>query len=109
MTKNTFENHEYLYNIATKASLHNQTLNQTKKYLISKNITDYNKIQNALIVGQVWASHMYGSPLTQQDLLVYLGNEEVIHDHKEITLDESFVGLTLNEILEIVTTREDLL
>lgn len=106
MTSN-FEINNYLEKIATRATLHNQTLLKTRQYLIDNSITDHTKIENALVVGQVWASEMYGSALSQHDLLLYLGNDDPpTMDHKNIVLEEKFRNKTLNEVLDIITTDE---
>ena len=101
------ENYDYLEQIATRANLHVQTLEKTKDYLVEKRITDKNLIRDALIIGQVWASDTAGKPLTHNDLMMYLGNDDgPTLDYNEIVLDEEHKGKTLNELLELVVKRK---
>jgi hypothetical protein len=98
---------EYLNTIAIKTELHNKTLENTKKYLIKNQITNTTKIQNCLIMGQIWAADMLGKPLNQYDLLLYLGDDEPpIADHHEMLLDEKLKGKTLNEILDLTVAAD---
>jgi hypothetical protein len=101
------ENFEYLDQIATRASLHKKTLDQTKEFLIKHKIKDANIIRDALILGQVWASDLLGKPITHNDILMYLGTEEPpVADYNEIVLDEKHKNKTLHEILRLVIKRK---
>lgn len=103
------ENIEYLEKLATRANLHVQTLEKTKDYLVEKRITDKEIIRDALIIGQVWASDLLGMPLTHNDLMMYLGNDDMMTlDYNEIVLDEEHKGKTLNELLDLVVNRSPL-
>lgn len=100
------ESQEYLEGIATRVEMHVQTLKKTKDFLIEKKVTDYDKIQDCLIIGQVWASDMMGRSLTYHDLMLFLGNDDSkIVDHHEINLEERFRGKTLFEVLNEILAR----
>lgn len=98
---------DYLQTIAMKAELHNKTLENTKRYLVKNRITDARKIQNCLVMGQIWAADMLGKPLNQHDLLLYLGDDEPpVSDHHEMLLDEGLRGKTLNEVLDLTVSAD---
>lgn len=98
----SFESDEYLDKIGLKATLHNETLKSTKKYLIEKQITDYQKIENCLIISQVWAADRYDSSLTYSDLLLYLGNETPpTMFYEELFLEKYLKNKTLEQVLDI--------
>lgn len=101
------ENAEYLDQIALRANLHVQTIEKTKDFLVDNEITDKDIIRDALVIGQVWASDTVGKPLTQNDLMMYLGNDDApLLDYHEIVLDSEHKGKTLNEVLELVINRK---
>ena len=48
---------QYLENIANKVKLYADAKEQAIQWLVGKKITDKNKIQNALIMSQIWLAH----------------------------------------------------
>ena len=69
---------------------------------MGKKITDKNKIQNALIMSQIWLAHNLNEEITMSELLIYLGdtNDFTELDARVIQLDEDMQDLGLKEVLE---------
>jgi len=96
---------DYLKEISARVSVHNTTLEKTKKWLIKNNIQDYDQIQNCLVIGQVWAAEQTGKNITQGDLLMFLGSEADVTGkdmYKDITLTMDMQGLDLPDLLSVV-------
>jgi hypothetical protein len=92
----------YLDNIAYKVQMYNDAKEEAIEWLISKKITDKPKIQNALIMSQIWLAHNIKDSITMADLMIYLGDDNMFdeQDEREIVLDQDMQGLNLQQILE---------
>lgn len=84
----------------------NQAKDTTVKYLLNNEIKDKQKIENCIIISQVWAMNRMGKLLTLNDLMVFLGGDEEISNNDTIDLDPSLIGLGLNEVLDIIITKK---
>jgi len=93
---------QYLENIANKVKLYADAKEQAIQWLVGKKITDKNKIQNALIMSQIWLAHNLNEEITMSELLIYLGdtNDFTELDARVIQLDEDMQDLGLKEVLE---------
>jgi len=92
----------YLENIAYKVQMYNDAKEKAIEWLVKNKITDKPKIQNALIMSQIWLAHNIKDSITMADLLIYLGDDNIIdkEDMREIVLDNDMHGLNLQQILE---------
>ena len=62
----------YLENIANKVVMYAEAKEQAVQWLIEKQIKDKEKIQNALIMSQIWLAHNLNEKITMADLMVLL-------------------------------------
>lgn len=93
----------YLENIANKVVMYAEAKEQAVQWLIEKQIKDKEKIQNALIMSQIWLAHNLNEKITMADLMVYLGDDKgdfTDHDNRYIELDNDMVHLSLKDVLE---------
>ena len=92
----------YLKAVGERVILYNDAKEEAIKWLVEKQIKDKNKIQNALIMSQIWIAHQLGHDITMSDLLIYLGdNQDVtIPDTRLIQLDDDMIDLNLQQVLE---------
>ena len=96
----------YLQNIAHKIELYNETKQKAVDFCIKNKIKEKSKIQNALIMSQLWLAKQIGETLTIRDLLILLGgDEEDIGDNYEI--EQSIEDVSLEEILKISIGGKD--
>ena len=64
----------YLDNIAYKVQMYNDAKEKAIEWLVKNKITDKPKIQNALIMSQIWLAHNLNEKITMADLMIYLGD-----------------------------------
>lgn len=96
----TSESGIYLQNIAHKIELYNETKQKAVDFCIKNKIKEKDKIQNALIMSQLWLAQQINETLTMRDLMILLGgDEEDIGDNYEII--QSIENVSLEEILKI--------
>lgn len=90
----------YLQNIAQKIELYNDTKQKAIEFCIKNKIREKHKIQNALIMSQLWLAKQIGETLTIRDLTILLGGDE---DDVEENYDiyPTIEDVTLDEILKI--------
>lgn len=93
---------QYLENIANKVKLYADAKEEAIKWLVEKQIKDKNKIQNALIMSQIWIAHQLGHDITMSDLMIYLGDNQdmAIPDTRLIQLDDDMIDMNLQQVLE---------
>ena len=93
---------QYLKSIGEKVVLYNEAKEKAIQWLIENQIKDKDKIQNALIMSQIWIAHNLGHEITMSDLLIYLGdNTDIVDtDTRIVQLDKEFVALSLEQMLE---------
>ena len=94
---------QYLENIATKVKVYADAKEQAVQWLIKKQIKDRTKIQNALIMSQIWLAHNLNENITMKDLMIYLGDNDGIFmesDEHIIALDKDMQNMPLSEVLE---------
>lgn len=94
---------QYLENIATKVKMYADAKQQAVDWLIKKQIKDRTKIQNALIMSQIWLAHNLNEQITMKDLMIYLGDNDgnfMETDERIIELDDDMQNLPLTEVLE---------
>ena len=94
---------QYLENIANKVKLYAEAKEQAIQWLIKKQIKDRTKIQNALIMSQIWLAHNLNENITMKDLMIYLGDNDgnfMESDERIIELDEDMQNLPLSQVLE---------
>lgn len=100
------ENIAYLEKIAEQVITMDDAKQNTVEYLITKQIKDKEKIENCIIISQIWAAYMLGKNINMEDLLISLGSETDTMPAKElckeVELDEKYQGLPLRRILDIV-------
>lgn len=99
------ENTQYLENIATRVELFHNAKDLAAQYLINKKIKNRKKIENCILMSQVWVADSLGESITMEDIMIYLGsNEDELFDglSEEITLTNDLKGKTLPELLDIV-------
>lgn len=93
----------YLENIAHKVQRLSDAKETAIKYLIKHQIKDKDKIENCVVMSQIWAAHTLGERFTMTDLNIALGgNDDEVIDHRELVLDEKYVGQTLIQMLDII-------
>lgn len=92
----------YLKSIGEKVVLYNDAKEEAIKWLVKKQIKDKNKIQNALIMSQIWIAHQLGHNITMSDLMIYLGDNGDINfvDNRLIQLDDDMTEMNLQQVLE---------
>lgn len=92
----------YLKSISEKVVLYNDAKEEAIKWLVEKQIKDKNKIQNALIMSQIWIAHKLGHNITMSDLMIYLGdNGDITYpDNRLIELDDDMTEMNLQQVLE---------
>lgn len=92
----------YLENLAHKVQLYVDAKEEAIKWLVENQIKDKNKIQNALIMSQIWIAHQLGHNITMSDLMIYLGdNADVTFvDNRLIQLDEDMIDMNLQQVLQ---------
>ena len=92
----------YLENMAHKVQLYVDAKEEAIKWLVDKQIKDKNKIQNALIMSQIWLAHHLKEEITMSDLLIYLGDDNDFSelDGRVIQLDDDMKDMALKEVLE---------
>ena len=95
----------YLNNLAYKIQRLNDAKDVTVKYLIQNQVKDKAKIESCVIMSQIWAAHQLGEILTMTDLNIFLGGEDEVVDHRELTLEERFVNKNLMEMLDALVTE----
>ena len=99
------ENEIYLQNIANKVELYSKARNDTVQYLIKKKIVNRRKIENCVIMSQIWMANQLNETLTFQQLMIQLGAEED-NSLEEFQLEESLKGKTLTQLLDIVVSLD---
>lgn len=100
---------EYLLDIGSRATSHKKAMDFTKAYLIKKKIKDIQKIENCLVISQVYAALKYKPFVKMEDIVIFLGStEELPYEEsvQDLTLGEDLKGLNLKEILDIVIQKE---
>jgi len=92
----------YLKSIGEKVILYNDAKEEAIKWLVEKQIKDKNKIQNALIMSQIWIAHQLGHDITMSDLMIYLGDNGDMNfvDNRLIELDDDMTEMNLQQVLE---------
>lgn len=94
---------QYLENIANKVKLYAEAKEQAIQWLIKKQIKDKEKIQNALIMSQIWLAHNLNEKITMVDLMIYLGDDQgefTDQDDRVIELDRDMQKMPLKQVLE---------
>jgi hypothetical protein len=94
---------QYLENIASKVKLYADAKEQAIQWLIKKQIKDKEKIQNALIMSQIWLAHNLNEKITMADLMIYLGDDQgdfTEQDNRIIELDRDMQNMALGQVLE---------
>jgi len=99
------ENIEYLNQMAKTIENLNNAKTSAVKYLHNNQIKDREKIQNCIIISQVWAMYQMGKTMTLNDLLIFLDTETDVHNNTTIELDPMLMGLDLNKVFDIVITK----
>jgi hypothetical protein len=99
------ENKIYLQNIANKVELYNKARNDTVQYLIKRKIVNKRKVENCIIMSQIWMANQINETLTFQQLMIQLGADEE-GSSEEFHLEESLKGKTLTQILDIVVSLD---
>ena len=98
---------EYLASMAERVSLHKKTKEATVRFLQKNNIDDRRIIENCIVSSQVWAADCFGRGITNSEILIFLGEEDIeVHDDDNglIYLKPELKGLNLNELLTTVST-----
>lgn len=91
----------YLENVANRVELYARVRDIATKHLIKKKIKDNQKIENCIIMSHVWAADQLGELLTLQDLMIYLGADDM-ESIEELVLTEQYKNKTLIELLDLV-------
>lgn len=99
------ENELYLMNIANKVELYNKARNDAVQYLIKQKIVDKQKIENCVIMSQIWMANQINETLTFQQLMIQLGTEAE-GSTEEFSLEESLKGKSLKQILDIIISDD---
>ena len=99
----------YLENLANRVGLFVDAKEEAVKWLVDHQIRDKDKIQNALIMSQIWLANQLDISLTMADLMIYLGdNSEVSNfDRQVIELDEEMRHLSLDQVLKESVNYDD--
>ena len=104
------DNKAYLDKIAEQVLTMDDAKQNTVNYLIERGIKDKEKIENCIIISQIWAAYMMGKDIIMEDLLISLGSENdnipAKELYKNVELSEDYKGLSLHKILEIVINTE---
>jgi hypothetical protein len=75
------------------------------QYLQSNQIKDRVKIQNCIVISQVWAMDQMGKTMTLADLMIFLGTEFDVQENTTLELDPTLIGLDLNQVFDVVITK----
>ena len=97
----------YLDNIAHRVQRLNDAKETTVKYLIKEEVKDKDKIENCVVMSQMWAAHQLGERMTMTDLNIALGGHEDVIDHRELSLDPEYEDYTLIEMLDELLHNDD--
>lgn len=99
---------EYLLDIASRVESQKKAMDFTKEYLIKKRIRDLKKIENCLVMSQIWAATKYQPYIKVADVLIFLGSTDDLPDENEdLALSEELKELNLKEILDLIIKRKD--
>lgn len=98
----------YLENLAHKVQLYVDAKEQAIKWLVDKQIKNKVKIQNALIMSQIWCAFKINQPITMSDLMIFLGDDSDVTDFEKqiIELDQDLQDLSLAEVLEAAVLND---
>ena len=103
------ETKQYLENIANKVEMYHNAKDLAAQYLINKKIKNRKKIENCILMSQVWVADSIGETITFGDIMIYLGSSEIEpfeNDNEEITLTPDIKGKTLTKLLDIVVQAD---
>lgn len=92
------ENKIYLQNLANRVVMYNDAKQQAVKFLVNKGVKNKEKIQNALIMSQLWMAKELNETITYKDLLILLGGEDDNID-LDYEIEQTITG-TLEQVLE---------
>lgn len=100
------ENKAYLDKIAEYVATMDDAKQNTVQYLIERKIKDRTKIENCIIVSQIWAATQLDKPIKMIDILISIGTEnEYAEDpklHDDISIVNEYKGLPLRKLLDII-------
>lgn len=99
------ETTNYLENVANRVELYARVRDIATKHLIKKQIKDKQKIENCIIMSHVWAADQLGEILTMQDLMIYLGADDM-ESIEELTLTPNYKNKALIELLDLVIATD---
>lgn len=103
----TTETKEYFKNVSRKMDEYHKNISFVKKYVAKKRISDTGKISNMVIMAVVWTSFFLEEFLTETDVLVILGSNQVLKDTTIMHLDPELTDLSLSELMEAVSKAYD--
>ncbi len=98
---------EYFKNVSKRMDEYHKTIGFVKKYVAKKRISDTSKISNMVIMAVVWTSFLLDEYLTESDVLVILGSNQILNDTTIMHLDPEFSKLTLVELMDAVSKAYD--
>lgn len=101
------ETKEYFKNVSRKMDEYHKNISFVKKYVAKKRISDTGKISNMVIMAVVWTSFLLDEFLTETDVLVILGSNQILNDTTIMHLDPELSNLSLTQLMEAVSKAYD--
>jgi hypothetical protein len=100
------ENKAYLDKIVEHVMTMDDAKQNTVQYLIEHKIKDKVKIENCIIVSQIWAANQMKKPIRMIDILISLGTEADADDdpklNDDVSIVEEYRGLPLRKLLDVI-------